>query len=87
MKTSTLAVALLAMAMAMAWNVSAHEGHDDVKSDGTGKGPEKRILPQKKALPDLPGKDGSLATVRYVLGQESLPHEHPGAVYALRARR
>lgn len=80
MKSFKLAIAVLAMAMA--WNVSAHEGHDDVKADGTGKGQEKRTLLQKKALPDLPGKDGILATVRYAPGQESLPHEHPGSVYA-----
>lgn len=80
MKTRKLAVAVLVTAMV--GNVSAHEGHDTDRAGGTGKGQEKRTLLQKKALPDLPGKEGILATVRYAPGQESVPHEHPGSVYA-----
>ena len=84
MRTCKLAVA--AMAIVISSSVAAHEGHADGKGDGpgtgAGKGQEQRTLLQQRALPDLPGKTGILATVRYAPGQESLPHEHPGSVYA-----
>lgn len=47
-----------------------------------GAGQETRALLQQRALPDLPGKTGIMATVRYAPGQASTAHEHPGSVFA-----
>jgi quercetin dioxygenase-like cupin family protein len=45
-------------------------------------GGEQRVVLQAKAMPDVPGKKGIMATVHYAPGQASLPHYHPGSVYA-----
>lgn len=47
-----------------------------------GAGQETRALLLQRALPDLPGKTGIMATVRYAPGQASIAHEHPGSVFA-----
>lgn len=65
---------LAAFVACFALNASAHDGHE------TGK--ETRALLQHRALPDAPGKVGIMATVHYAPGQASIPHEHPGSVFA-----
>lgn len=37
---------------------------------------------QKQSLPDAPGKSGLMATVAYGPGKSSVPHLHPGAIFA-----
>lgn len=66
-----------ALAAAIAFNAAAHDGHADAAA-----GKEQRTLLQHKTLPDLAGKLGIMATVQYAPGQASLPHEHPGSVFA-----
>lgn len=64
--------ALLAALAAL--SAGAHDGH--------GTGNETRALLQQRALPDAPGKTGIMATVHYAPGEASIPHEHPGSVFA-----
>jgi quercetin dioxygenase-like cupin family protein len=56
-----------------ATNALAHDGEH---------GGEKRVLLQAKAMSDAPGKKGIMATVHYAPGQASIPHYHPGSVFA-----
>lgn len=70
-------VLVAAVTALIAFNVSAHDGHGDAAA-----GKEKQTLLQHKALPDLPGKIGIMATVQYAPGQSSIAHEHPGSVFA-----
>jgi quercetin dioxygenase-like cupin family protein len=66
--------ALLALTTLLAAPVSlAHDGEH---------GGEKRVLLQAKALSDAPGKKAIMATVHYAPGQASIPHYHPGSVFA-----
>jgi quercetin dioxygenase-like cupin family protein len=68
-----LAALLCAGSLLAAAPVSAHDGAH---------GQETRKLLQNKALPDMPGKIGIMATVTYAPGQASAPHRHPGSVFA-----
>lgn len=72
MKRLKYYAALLAALTAL--GAGAHDGH--------GAGNETRALLQQRALPDAPGKTGIMATVHYAPGQASIPHEHPGSVFA-----
>lgn len=63
-----------AAAAAVAFSASAHDGHEP--------GKEKQAVLQHHVLPDMPGKIGIMATVQYAPGQASIPHEHPGSVFA-----
>lgn len=45
-------------------------------------GGEQRVVLQARAMADMPGKKGIMATVHYAPGQASIPHYHPGSVYA-----
>lgn len=73
MRTRHFALAVLAATFA--WNAAAHDGH-------AATGQETRKLLQLQKLPEMPGKQGILATVHYAPGQASQPHEHPGSVFA-----
>ena len=79
MKTIKLLIA--GLAAVAAFHAGAHEGHEGSGHDA-GPGKEKQVLLQHKALPDLKGKQGIMATVHYAPGQASVPHEHPGSVFA-----
>jgi len=63
-----------AAAIAFAQPVLAH----DVPEAGK----ESRAILQKSGLPDAAGKTGVMLTVSYAPGQASLPHVHPGSVFA-----
>lgn len=44
---------------------------------------EEKITPlQQQSLKDIPGKKALMFTVDYAPGQESIPHAHPGSVFA-----
>jgi quercetin dioxygenase-like cupin family protein len=45
-------------------------------------GKEGREILHKLGLPDAGGKQGVMLTVTYAPGQASLPHLHPGSVFA-----
>lgn len=45
-------------------------------------GKEKVTVLLKKALPDVPGHNAMMVTVDFLPGQASLPHKHPGSVFA-----
>ena len=47
-----------------------------------GRGEEKVTPLQKRELKDVPGKQLHMVTVEYAPGQESIPHVHPGSVFA-----
>lgn len=72
---STAAIAAL-LTTATLWFAPASQAHDGEH------GGEKRVLLQAKALADAPGKKGIMATVHYAPGQASIPHYHPGSVFA-----
>lgn len=76
-RTPICKLLLAALAAAFTFNVSAHDGDGDAAV-----GRETRTLLQRQALPDLAGKLGIMATVRYAPGQASVAHEHPGSVFA-----
>lgn len=66
---AVLTMALLAM-------TAASFAHD-------GKHGDEVVTPlQKQSLPDAPGKSGLMATVAYAPGKSSVPHLHPGAIFA-----
>jgi quercetin dioxygenase-like cupin family protein len=75
MKTARILIALMATAISL--NVAAHE-----VQGAAGKDHETVTPLQQLALPDMPGKKATMATVRYAPGQASIPHEHPGSVFA-----
>lgn len=54
--------------------VQAHDGPHD--------GKEARAILQAQQLPDIARTKGLMATVTYEPGQKSLPHRHPGSVFA-----
>lgn len=70
---ATVAALLSVSTALLATNALAHDGEH---------GGEKRALLQAKALSDAPGKKGIMATVHYAPGQASIPHYHPGSVFA-----
>jgi quercetin dioxygenase-like cupin family protein len=45
-------------------------------------GQEKLDFLQHLKLPDAAGKQGAMVTVTFAPGQESIPHVHPGSVFA-----
>jgi quercetin dioxygenase-like cupin family protein len=45
-------------------------------------GKEARAILQQLGLPDAAGRNGTMLTVSYSPGQASLPHVHPGSVFA-----
>lgn len=77
MKTTTysrLAAILLGSLMLAGGAARAH----DVPGDGK----ETRDILQSQKLPDMPNVTGVMATVTYAPGQKSIPHRHPGSVFA-----
>ncbi|HZW20844.1 cupin domain-containing protein [Noviherbaspirillum sp.] len=72
---AALAVAGLGM-LAASWAV-AHDPAPDARRGG-----EKTVVLQKQGLKDLPGKQARMVTVDYAPGQASIPHVHPGSVFA-----
>ncbi len=76
MKTSMKTMSAAVLSVAALITLSPASAHD------AGPGQEKRALLQVKPLPDAPGKQAVMATVSYAPGQESIPHEHPGSVFA-----
>lgn len=80
MLRKTLIVAAAAVAaLSLTLGASAHEGHE-AQDAATGK--EARAILQRLPLPDAVGKHGVLLTVTYAPGQASIPHRHPGSVFA-----
>lgn len=77
MTIQPISAALLAAALAFSLPAQAHGVHADAAP-----GKEQVVPMQRQALPDAPGKFGLMATVIYAPGQESLPHRHPGSVFA-----
>lgn len=74
----------LAVAGAIAFTAAlpalAHDVPDGHAPAEVGK--ETRAILQKLGLPDAAGKNGIMLTVTYAPGQASLPHVHPGSVFA-----
>jgi quercetin dioxygenase-like cupin family protein len=70
----TTTLALLACLAGAGGAVHAHDGPHD--------GKETRTVLQEKQLPDVAHTKGVMATVTYAPGQQSLPHRHPGSVFA-----
>ena len=70
----TLVSALAVGATLLAASAQAH--------DGPHAGQEARAILQSLPLPEAPGKQGIMLTVTYAPGQASLPHRHPGSVFA-----
>lgn len=50
--------------------------------DSAGDGKETRAILQAQPLPDVPHTKGLMLTVTYAPGQQSIPHRHPGSVFA-----
>lgn len=69
-----------AIALAAAQPVLAHDVPGEHAPAEVGK--ETRAILQKLGLPDAAGKNGVMLTVTYAPGQASLPHVHPGSVFA-----
>jgi quercetin dioxygenase-like cupin family protein len=69
------AAAIAAVLPAIAHDVAG--GHPPAEA-----GKETRAILQKLGLPDAVGKDAVMLTVTYAPGQASLPHVHPGSVFA-----
>ncbi|MBV6325644.1 cupin domain-containing protein [Duganella violaceipulchra] len=68
-----LAAALM-VSVGLVGTVQAH----DVPRDGK----EVRAILQTKQLPDVAHTKGLMLTVTYAPGQKSIPHLHPGSVFA-----
>jgi quercetin dioxygenase-like cupin family protein len=48
----------------------------------TGPGHEKLTMLQERPLPEMAGQRAIMLTVQYAPGQVSVPHKHPGSVFA-----
>ncbi|CAN7547851.1 cupin domain-containing protein [Duganella sp. LjRoot269] len=66
--------AALVVSVGLVGAVQAH----DVPRDGK----EVRAILQTKQLPDVAHTKGLMLTVTYAPGQKSIPHLHPGSVFA-----
>ena len=80
MKTTTIVRLAAVVAAGLSLNLSlsgAAQAHD-IAQDGK----EARAVLQMKQLPDVPKTKGLMATVTYAPGQKSIPHRHPGSVFA-----
>ncbi|MYN06323.1 cupin domain-containing protein [Pseudoduganella aquatica] len=77
LRKSLIVAAAAVAALSLSLGAQAHEGHVDA---ATGK--EVLGMLQHLPLPDAPGKHGVLVTVTYAPGQASIPHRHPGSVFA-----
>jgi quercetin dioxygenase-like cupin family protein len=70
----TATLTLLTCLAGAAGAAHAHDGPHD--------GKETRAVLQARQLPDVANTKGLMATVTYAPGQRSLPHRHPGSVFA-----
>ncbi|WP_295990206.1 cupin domain-containing protein [Rugamonas sp.] len=73
---STLLKLSIALAAATLFGGAA-QAHDPAMN-----GKEARAILQALPLADVPNTKGLMATVTYAPGQASVPHRHPGSVFA-----
>ncbi|WP_225984463.1 cupin domain-containing protein [Noviherbaspirillum aerium] len=71
------AIAAVGLGMLATTFALAHEPGGDAQPSG-----EKTTVLQKQAIKDVAGKQVQMVTVDYAPGQASIPHVHPGSVFA-----